>query len=297
MNQKKENMKIIRDLIITLTIIILIISYFSKFFFYVNGYFQFNEWITSFIGLIGAGMGGIFTMLGVVLTLNRNISDQEKKEKKELVRIAYLINIESKLFLESIESYLLNMKLGELIVIKDFSAKLKKEENFRGFYEKRYIISDSYKDNVTKLSLLLKDDELWIIEKLLGLDSLSRKLNNVTNINDEFPFKSGILIFREVFDKEFIDLMAEINDKEFLASTILSYGNKVLRENILDDDKLKEVIDDCSKQQILIEDLYNRCKLKHDEMKEKKIHLSNEYEEVFKIINRVSRSINAKESV
>ncbi|XZK28621.1 hypothetical protein ACSXCN_08705 [Clostridium perfringens] len=289
-----ENLKLIGELSAFALIVISGIAYFSKYAFFVDGYLQVNEWTATIISLIGALIGGIFTMLGVVFTLNKSISDQEKKNKKELVRLIYLIQMESKLFLESIESYLLNIKLGELIVIKNLNAEFKEENRFSGFYEWRYIISDSYKDNISKISLLLHDDELWIVEKLLWLDSLSRKINNVTDLNNEFPFKLGIRIFSKVFNKDFIELISEINEKEVLASKTLSYGRKALKENMLDKKDLEYIIENCKKEQKVIEDLYNRCKIKYDEMNDKKIHLSPEYEEVFKIIERISSDSNAQ---
>ena len=161
MDQKKENMKLLRDLIFASFGVISIIAYLSKFFFYVNGYFQFNEWITVVISLVGALIGGIFTMLGVVLTLNKNISwneDKEKKEKEilekkereEIKVLALQIYSEIEVYVNSIREYTLN--------VLDLKIKYALTNNCDGdrFEEKCkqwiwindiYFMSDNIKDN------------------------------------------------------------------------------------------------------------------------------------------------------
>ena len=103
MNKKKENMKTLACIIgASLGMFIAIIS-FSALLFYVDGQFQLKDYMISSISLAGALIGGIFTMLGVVLTLNRNISDKENEEEKYLKTQAFIVKSEIEAYLDSIE--------------------------------------------------------------------------------------------------------------------------------------------------------------------------------------------------
>ena len=59
-----ENLKLIVELSVFALLVMAGIAYFSKSAFWVDGYLQVNEWTSAIISLIGAFVGGIFTMLG-----------------------------------------------------------------------------------------------------------------------------------------------------------------------------------------------------------------------------------------
>ena len=115
MNNKSENMKLLGYIICASIGVFIAVIAFSSLAFYINGYFQFKDWTILVVSLAGALMGGIFTMLGVVLTLNRSISDREEAdkrqaeessiEKKESIKTEiFIVKTEIEQFLDSIKN-------------------------------------------------------------------------------------------------------------------------------------------------------------------------------------------------
>ncbi|ELU5586532.1 hypothetical protein SCB17_000931 [Clostridium perfringens] len=123
MEYKSKNIKTLVWVIVITIILFLGIAYISSKFFYIDYYFQYKDWMISLVSLAGALVGGIITMFGVVLTLNRSISEKEElnrkekekleKEKKEELKITALqVYHEIKAYIESVKNY--NLKVLEL---------------------------------------------------------------------------------------------------------------------------------------------------------------------------------------
>lgn len=136
---KIENLKLIVELSVFALLVMAGIAYFSKSAFWVDGYLQVNEWTSAIISLIGAFVGGIFTMLGVVLTLNRNISDKENEEEKYLRTQAFIVKSEIEAYMKSIEKCVIRA-----IDTKTFELSLDDNNDFEYYCDMSMVFDDIY---------------------------------------------------------------------------------------------------------------------------------------------------------
>ena len=90
-----------KGIIITviLCLVILLASWFLSFDYFKEGYFR--DFIGMFIGLIGALSGGAFTMLGVVISDNSSKNKENENRKREIKRLALIVNKEINAYVKS----------------------------------------------------------------------------------------------------------------------------------------------------------------------------------------------------
>ncbi|EJT6491315.1 hypothetical protein ACV3ON_00140 [Clostridium perfringens] len=195
-NYKKENSKLLIDLVILILCIIIVIGSFSWIYFS-DGYFR--EWIGLISSLIGSLIGGIITMVGVVLTLNRAIDSEEEQKKEKIKKLKIILRFEIENFVNSFEKEILRYIEKRNIVINENLEQLRTryDLNFHQeeiYCENIYKIDTQCKEYIYELMLLdnnFKSDELIEFYKLYSI--LEKKLPTInSNIRD---IKESILKF------------------------------------------------------------------------------------------------------
>lgn len=141
-----ENLKLTVELSVFVLLVIAVIAYFSRSAFFVDGYLQVNEWTTNIISLIGAFIGGIFTMLGVVFTLNKSISNQEKKEREYLKTQIFIVKSEIEAHVESVEDFIILTMKKEVEKLDSSWDKLGGFNNLFMSTETIYFMSDNIRE-------------------------------------------------------------------------------------------------------------------------------------------------------
>lgn len=255
MNKKKENMKTLFYIICVSGAFFLVISALSSFFFYVNGYFQFKDWIISVVSLAGALIGGIFTMLGVVLTLNRNISDKEKDEKIYLRTQCFIVKSEIKSYLDSIEKCVknaINNKIYELSSDTDgfdyfcdllltFDSIYFMTDSLREkFYEVISKLDHDNKKNIINIFINLYTNHEMIKKICLDKSNKSEDILNkliIKNFNGNFiMIKSNIFDSVDDIRKDFNEgKLSELELRIEAQKVINSYGEICKEKFLLDE--------------------------------------------------------------
>lgn len=153
-------------------------------------------------------MGGIFTMLGVVLTLNRNISGKEDDEEKYLRTQAFIVKSEIEAYLNSIEicvKHAINNKIFELsLEDKNFDYFCDKLMTFNSIYFMADSVKEKFYEFISKIEYDNKKEMISIFIKLytnhekikwICLDESSKPeeiLNNLIFNN----FKSELILLK-----------------------------------------------------------------------------------------------------
>ena len=207
MNRKKDNVKLIFELILFSIGFSIFIAYLIHFFFYVDGYFQFNEWMTSIVGLTGALIGGIITMAGVVYTLNSNISDKENETNDKIKKIKFILKYEIETFVNSLENEILNYTEKSLNNSKDY---LKYNQNKNKFK----------RDNLYKMDIRFKEYMYYLI--LLDNNLNGESNNNIDENLIELYKNYSILI-----EKDF-KTVSNIDDIESILYSFLDIRYVIL---------------------------------------------------------------------
>lgn len=255
MNKKKENMKTLACIIgASLGLFIAIIS-FSSLFFYVDGQFQLKDYMISSISLAGALIGGIFTMLGVVLTLNRNISDKENEEEKYLKTQAFIVKSEIEAYLDSIE-----ICARDAVCNKTFELSLDAND-FDYFcdifmtFNSIYFMADSVREKFYEfISKLEHDNKKEMINIFIKLYTNHEKMKGICLDKSSNPedilnklivnnFKSELIVLkRRIFDsvesikKEFKEGRLVGKDLENAINGVIDeYGKNVGEEFLVDE--------------------------------------------------------------
>lgn len=205
----KKNMQLLLELMIICLCISLIIGGITYIFFK-DGYFI--EWLTLIVSLIGVLISGILTMCGVILTINRAISNEKKKEERIIRNSALIVHSEIKEFLNSVKDFNLNM-----IEVKFFMECLG-EDNFEETAKKNVWINDIYfmSSNIKELfyNILSKNynsDVMYYFRRVYGNHERLRKFYDT--INDINSIRStNVLdnITSNCLDKEFITFRIEV---------------------------------------------------------------------------------------
>ncbi|EJT6167398.1 hypothetical protein N2W38_000965 [Clostridium perfringens] len=196
MSEKQNNDEFLEKTIKVSVMLFLGIAFMSIFFFKKGDSFDWSAWINLIVSFIGALLGGIFTMLGVKITLDKqnNFELQVKKDKKlknkiEIQKISSILYYESHEFLlsvtisiEILSSFLIH-KQGE---IKDLSFYKK---FFRGLYEVSDNFYDSIKDLINCNFDFLGEDfvkfKKCVIKNLLEINNINNKLKKLNTSDKE----------------------------------------------------------------------------------------------------------------
>lgn len=188
-----------------------------------------NAWISLMFSLVGSLSGGIFTMIGVLITLNRGEEITKVNEIKEKQQIARILYIETRMFLETMEKFLVSRKQGKLLQLKllyegAYHTNLKETENMYMF-EEIYLISDLFKENIAKFNFFIDIEDSWIINKLLDLDNLNRKIIHNPKSKKDIPLGLGIEKITEIYTKQFTQFFFDVEYGEVECSKIIQNKN------------------------------------------------------------------------
>lgn len=208
---KKENMKTLFYIICVSGALFLIIASLSSFFFYINGYFQFKDWIVSVVSLAGALIGSIFTMLGVVLSLNRSISEKENEEYEDLKTQIFIVKSEVQAYMESIEKCAkkaIDSKIFELSLDdKSFEYYCDITMVFDNIYFMADGVRESFYKIISKVNYDNKKEIINIFIKLYTNQEKVKKLCSNKN-NKSIEILNKLIISN--FNSDFVILKSNI---------------------------------------------------------------------------------------
>ena len=119
------------------------------------------------IGLLGVLISGVITMMGVVLTLNRNINSEQKAEKLELQKKQNKIENLKMILKYEIEMF---VQYSEEIVLSFINSIIAQwEDEKKEFLEIRdsdyYFISEKFNDFIYELLMLSDEKDKVYIQK------------------------------------------------------------------------------------------------------------------------------------
>lgn len=212
MKQKLKNMEILYLLIKISGGIFIAIASLSIYFFFVNGYFQYKDWITLVISFAGTLLGGIITMSGVVLSLNRTIDNEEKQVNEKIKKLKIILGFEIENFISSFEKEILRYIEKQRLIVNENLDKLNTKPEFnlwqeRINYKNIYKVDSNCKEYIYELILLdnkANTNELIEFYKLYSI--LEEKLPTInSNIKDIEESISKFL------SKNYKDIMAYIH--------------------------------------------------------------------------------------
>lgn len=189
---------------VVLCLVILLVSWFISFDYFKEGYFR--DFIVMFIGLIGALSGGAFTMLGVVISDNSNKKKEIENRKKEIKRLALIVNKEINSYVKSIEAFnfnVLDLKLKKIVCTdEEFEKRCKSFV----WSDEIYFLSDDVKEKFyTLMNELEFNDREQLIDTFIKIYS---NMIRVRKIYESDKRRSVELLNNMAigcFDKEFID--------------------------------------------------------------------------------------------
>lgn len=187
MKQKVKIRKIVFCIIGTMCTISFFILGASSCFFWVDGYFQFNEWITSVLSYVGVLISGVFTMIGIVVTLNMSIDESERIKKEKIEKLKLILRFEVNSFISSLEEVVLdylvkrNNNLNEILSAKK-RGKIIILDNPKFEYNKIYKMDSECKNYIYELILL--DDKSSISKQYIDFYKMySILIENIDSIN------------------------------------------------------------------------------------------------------------------
>lgn len=229
-NNKKinDNMDLLSNLIKFSLILLIVVSAIALIFFRDGSDLDYKGWITLVISLGGAIVGGIFTMLGVVLTLNRSITEKEelekekqlskeidKKEKLKVMSLQVYYEIDS--YINSIKKYTLNVldikiKYG----FKENVDDNKIEELCRGWIwiNDIYFMADNIKDIFYKImSNGDFEDKENLIKTFVKLNINHERTKRLFNSDERRSVEVLNNMAIDVLSDEFINYRLEVFNK------------------------------------------------------------------------------------
>lgn len=172
MNRRiKDNMDLLKDIIKFSIVLLIIVASISLKFFWNNDGIDYETWIPLVVTFAGSLIGGIFTMLGVVFTLNKSINLEEERKKDELNKLALIIYSEVKAYADSIKEYNLDcirLKLLKRLIDNNEFEDIANKYDYRDklyyispniremFYE---VIRFDYDENILQYFIKLCDSE------------------------------------------------------------------------------------------------------------------------------------------
>ena len=178
----KKNLKMML-LLIYICVLGLILFWFIYYKYYIG--YPFKEWISLMATLIASVLGGIFTMLGVVLTINRDIDNENKKEKDMVQSKALIVVSEMEAHIESAKDCICRMLNSRI---------LKSDENELEFFEKCgsymifdniYFVSNNTKDYfydvISKADYINKEK---IIKSFINFYTIHERIRNFYKANN-----------------------------------------------------------------------------------------------------------------
>lgn len=225
-----------KGIIITviLCLVILLASWFLSFDYFKEGYFR--DFIGMFIGLIGALSGGAFTMLGVVISDNSSKNKENENRKREIKRLALIVNKEINAYVKSIETF--NFNVLELKLDKKNYTDEEFENWCKSFIwiDEIYFLSDDIKE---KFYTIVSEVEFNNKEKLI--ETFIKIYSNMIRVKKiyESDKRRSVELLNNMaigcFENEFInfriDVFIKINDENYRKysddNTFYEYENAI----------------------------------------------------------------------
>lgn len=194
MSEKQNNDEFLEKVIIVSVILFLVILLTSVFCFKKEDKFDWGAWINLIVSFIGALLGGIFTMWGLKVTLDKQNKfeiqmkeDEKLKSKIEIQKISSILYYESHQFLLSLTG---SIEILSSFLIYKYDAKkdlLFYKKIFNDLYEVSDNFYDSIKDLINCNFDFLEEDFIkfkkTVIKNLFEINNINNKLKKL-NIND-----------------------------------------------------------------------------------------------------------------
>ncbi|XZK30818.1 hypothetical protein ACSXCN_04730 [Clostridium perfringens] len=203
--------------------------------YFAQGYFR--EWIEIMVALIGALIGGVITMIGVVVTINRSFDIELRKEEKakkceeeKIANLALIAYSEIKSYLESVKDYNVNiikLKLDNSSIDETEFWNIVNESDWRN--DIYFVSSDIKKYFYNIVSKNYNEDIISKFIKFYTNHERIRRLQSLNNkINSAFIDDMNLYCLDQKFIEFKNDILKNINkDKfnEFLKNENLGYYN------------------------------------------------------------------------
>lgn len=276
MDYKKENLKLLINLILLIVSILIFIGFLAWNHFS-NGYFR--DWIGLMCSLAGSLISAFIAMSGIILTLNRNISDKEKEEKEMLRTHAFILKSEIEAYTESIKKCIKNsfrFKVYELNVDGadehiDFSELGFEDEelmfkntsfenwvNVSMMFEDIYFLEESLKEKFYNLiSKIERTDKEEIIKKFVELYVNNDKLKKICSSKKDKP--------NDILEQLILsNSTAKVNGIKYNVFYMVDFCKDELKEKSINNEKLKYAIanirdslEELYEENLLIQDYYD----------------------------------------
>ena len=206
LKDKKENSQLLLELI-GLSISILMVVGASTFYYFSDGYFR--EWLIMMIGLLGVLISGVITMMGVVLTLNRNINSEQKAEKLELQKKQNKIENLKMILKYEIEMF---VQYSEEIVLSFINSIIAQwEDEKKEFLEIRdsdyYFISEKFNDFIYELLMLSDEKDKVYIRELLNFSYIYKNIKKTIDNDKNNNFIIVNTLCKEILKEEIYELL------------------------------------------------------------------------------------------
>ena len=213
--------------------LLIITSVISSRFFYIDNQFDYKGWITLVASFAGALIGGIFTMFGVIKTIENDKKNKFLEEQERLNNIKVRIKIEIEASLNSIREYYLNMLLVKKDWLKTVSHNM--DKYYIEINDDKILDWHQYTmyDVVTKVNP--KIPEIYFLD--LNIKNDFFELTNKVKFKDSKDRESILNEFIELykFEKKLLDLSKRYSIKEhkFMFNiTRMDIDSKFITENL-----------------------------------------------------------------
>lgn len=214
--------------------LLIITSVISSRFFYIDNQFDYKGWITLVASFAGALIGGIFTMFGVIKTIENDKKNKFLEEQERLNNIKVRIKIEIEASLNSIREYYLNMLLVKKDWLKTVSHNM--DKYYIEINDDKILDWHQYTmyDVVTKVNP--KIPEIYFLD--LNIKNDFFELTNKVKFRDSKDRESILNEFIELykFEKKLLDLSKRYSIKEhkFMFNiTRMDIDSKFITENLI----------------------------------------------------------------
>lgn len=237
MNDSKiKNMYLLGYMILICVCIIVIIGAFT-FLNFSHGYYR--DWLVMIITLIGSMSGGILTMVGVILTLNRNEDDKLELDKRQIRKLSIIINNEFKEYIK-VSTSCFNNHIKNLLLEYKYGESLYKYDELQDeimSIDKPHEMIPNIKELIYELMLLSNNTDEC--KNVLEFYKLYLKHIEAFDKNSE----ENKRVLSEIYDKKYIDI-CNIGNNLIMSYTEIT-GDKVeeyIGINDKDGKKLKNIL-------------------------------------------------------
>ncbi|EGS5727766.1 hypothetical protein DDA98_03370 [Clostridium perfringens] len=192
-----------------LCFLIFCICWVLSFNYFKEGYFR--DLIGISIGLIGALSGGAFTMLGVVISDNNNKKKEVENKRKEIKRLALIVNKEINSYVKSIETF--NFNILKLKLEKKSYTDEEFEKWCKAFVwiDEIYFLSDDIKEKFYTIASEVEfNNKDKLIETFIKIYSNMIRVKRVYESDKRRSIELLNNMAIGCFKSEFIDFRIEV---------------------------------------------------------------------------------------